>query len=59
MPLTPQARLALLVLRAARSSEISTTVFITSNDGKVKVQAWKGPEGSRRFRLPDFKTIGI
>jgi len=28
---------------------------------KVKVillQAWTGPEGSRRLRLPDFKTIG-
>jgi len=27
---------------------------------KVKgifVQKWTGPEGSRRFRLPDFKTI--
>jgi len=27
--------------------------------GKDKVnplQAWKGPEGSRRLRLPDFKT---
>jgi hypothetical protein len=29
--------------------------------GKSKViplQAWTGPEGSRRLRLPDFKTIG-
>jgi len=29
--------------------------------GKGKVillQAWTGPEGSRRLRLPDFKTIG-
>jgi len=31
--------------------------------GKVKVkeiplQAWTGPEGSRRLRLPDFKKIG-
>ena len=32
--------------------------------GKVKdkvkaipLQAWTGPEGSRRLRLPDFKTI--
>jgi len=22
------------------------------------LQAWTGPEGSRRLRLPDFKTIG-
>jgi len=31
--------------------------------GKVKgkaipLQAWTGPEGSRRLRLPDFKTLG-
>jgi len=24
----------------------------------VSLQAWTGPEGSRRLRLPDFKTIG-
>ena len=22
------------------------------------LEAWGGPEGSRRLRLPDFKTIG-
>jgi hypothetical protein len=33
-------------------------------DGKKKkgkaipLQAWTGPEGPRRLRLPDFKTIG-
>jgi len=24
----------------------------------IPLQAWAGPEGSRRFRLPDFKPIG-
>jgi len=24
----------------------------------IPLQAWKGPEGSRRLRLSDFKTIG-
>ena len=24
----------------------------------ITVQSWTGPEGSRRLRLPDFKTIG-
>ena len=24
----------------------------------IPLQAWTGPEGSRKFRLPDFKTIG-
>ena len=25
----------------------------------IPLQAWTGPEGSRRLRLPDFKTIDI
>ena len=35
--------------------------FITFMQGKVKaipLQAWRGPECSRRLRLLDFKTIG-
>jgi hypothetical protein len=24
----------------------------------IPLQAWAGPEGSRRLRLPDFKTVG-
>jgi hypothetical protein len=24
----------------------------------IPLQAWTGPEGSRRLRLPDFTTIG-
>jgi len=24
----------------------------------ISLQAWAGPKGSRRMRLPDFKTIG-
>jgi hypothetical protein len=24
----------------------------------IPLQAFRGPEGSRRLRLPDFKTIG-
>jgi len=24
----------------------------------MPLQAWTGPEGSRRLRLPDFETIG-
>jgi hypothetical protein len=23
----------------------------------IPLQAWTGPEGSRRLRLPDFKTV--
>jgi len=30
-----------------------------ANKGKaIPLQAWTGPEGPRRLRLPDFKTIG-
>jgi len=25
---------------------------------EIPLQAWTGPEGSRKLRLPDFKTIG-
>jgi len=29
------------------------------DEGKaIQLQAWTGPEGSRRLRLPDFETIG-
>ena len=24
----------------------------------IPLQAWIGPEGSRRLRIPDFKTVG-
>jgi hypothetical protein len=24
----------------------------------ISIQDWTGPEGSRRLRLPEFKTIG-
>jgi hypothetical protein len=24
----------------------------------IPLEAWTGPEGSRRMRFPDFKTIG-
>jgi hypothetical protein len=39
----------------------NTSLFITYSLGKgkaVPLQAWRGPEGSRVLRLPDFKTIG-
>jgi len=30
----------------------------SKKDKAIPLQAWTGPEGSRRLRLPDFKTIG-
>jgi hypothetical protein len=41
---------------------INNTILISDSKGKkgksIPLQAWTGPEGSRRLRLPDFKTIG-
>jgi len=35
------------------------TIFENFLKGKaIPIQAWRGPEGSRTLRLPDFKTIG-
>ena len=35
------------------------TLLDNNNKGKeIPLQAWRGPEGSRRLKLPDFKTIG-
>jgi len=31
--------------------------FILSKGKSIPLQTWTGPEGSRRLRLPDFKTI--
>ena len=28
------------------------------NGKAIPLQAWTGPEGSRKLMLPDFKTIG-
>jgi len=38
---------------------ISTELMNILGKGKaIPLQAWTGPEGSSRMRLPDFKTIG-
>jgi hypothetical protein len=34
-------------------------IYNIKGKGKaIQLQAWTGPEGSRRLRLPDFKTVG-
>jgi hypothetical protein len=30
----------------------------SKKDNAAPLQAWTGPEGARRLRLPDFQTIG-
>jgi hypothetical protein len=32
--------------------------FVKGRGKTIPLQAWTGPEGSRRLRLIDFKTIG-
>ena len=32
---------------------------ITGKGKVIPLQAWTGPESSRRLRLPDFKTVSI
>jgi len=43
-------------------NNITLKHFLAAHVAMVKkaipLQAWIGPEGSRRLRLPDFKTIG-
>jgi hypothetical protein len=33
-------------------------LLVVSKGKTTPLQAWTGPEGSRRLRLPDFKTVG-
>jgi hypothetical protein len=43
------------------SEFIATSFDITLVDKQSHYrpgQAWTGPDGSRRLRLPDFKTVG-
>jgi len=55
---------ALLLIFDCRQSVAVVGTFTrsfmcTGVKGKaIPLQAWTGPEGSRRLRLPDFKTIG-
>jgi hypothetical protein len=38
---------------------VSSTQLIYRKKGKaIPKQAWRGPESSRKLRLPDFKTVG-
>jgi len=61
--ITPQWYVVLIVSNLALYTNIimqsAIIHFINTGKGKaVPLQAWTGPEGSRRLRLPNFKTIG-
>jgi len=39
--------------------QLREAVEVREGKGKaIPLQAWTGPEGSKRLRLPDFKTVG-
>ena len=38
---------------------VNKHILIIIDKGKaIPLQSWTDPEGSRRLRLPDFKTVG-
>jgi len=37
---------------------IKTLLNVSKKGKAIPLQAWTDPEGSRRLRLPDFKTVG-
>ena len=46
-------------IRPVRHTHISFFYSLRYVKGKViPIQAWTDPEDSRRFRLPDLKTVG-
>jgi hypothetical protein len=40
------------------TATVSNIAIVTVKVKAIPLQVWTGPEGSRRLRLPDFKTIG-
>jgi len=58
-----QRTLLFCVTEMARIVLFRKSVFVCFYNDKDKgkaipLQVWTSPEGSRRLRLPDFKTIG-
>jgi len=48
-----------LLSRPTKAQRIYIYIYIHEYISKaIPLQAWTGPEGFRRLRIPDFKTIG-
>ena len=47
-----------VLLRAVKKVDVKLQHTQIKQGKAVPLQAWTGPEDSRRLRLPDFKTIG-
>jgi len=45
-----------VILHSTQKPHILKTYYKKSK--AILVDSWTGPEGSRKFRLPDFKTVG-
>ena len=52
------ATVAATATTTTTTNTTTTTTTSTTTKKAIPLQAWTGPEGSRRLRLPDFKTIG-
>jgi hypothetical protein len=46
-------------LQEKHETENSVKLKITVKGKANPLETWTGPEGSRKLRFPDFKTIGI
>jgi hypothetical protein len=47
----------LILLASYSQTDMMYTIAVCKGKGKaIPLQAWTDPEGSRRLRLPDFKT---
>ena len=54
----PERSYVLVLSVQCNISERNLTKFGIELKGKaIPLQAWTGPEGSRKLRLPDFKTV--
>jgi len=47
-----------LKLITASNFKFPLVIKLIKKGKAIPLQAWTGPEGSRRLGLPDFKTIG-
>jgi hypothetical protein len=47
------------IVKGVLYTVVLAPVYIEWVSKEIPLQALTGPEGSRRLRLPDFKTLGI
>jgi hypothetical protein len=44
--------------RSCEKEDRGNTYTVQLKGKAIQLQAWTGPGGARKLRLPDFKTIG-